>query len=199
MTSLFIAGLHIQLRLTISSNCGAYTQSETAVKTSDITNKISLGVDELCQCGFNTSLISTPFIRCFENSPNHVTYRAVLSSSETISALIIGSFIDRWNKETPSIIVQSAGLPINSTCPVIIANPDSPECPEDLTNRTLIITVNTDNTPLLSVGAVIGIVIGSLALIVALLVMAVILLVALRYRRYKSRTSSINESSPPDM
>ncbi|XP_064387851.1 uncharacterized protein LOC135336016 [Halichondria panicea] len=183
--------LHIQLRLIISSNCGAYTQSETAVKTSDITNEFSHGVDELCQCGFNTSLISRPFIRCFENSPNHVTYRAVLSSSRTISALIIGSFIDRWSKETPSIIVQSAGLRINSTCPVIIANPNSPECPEDLTNRTLIITVNTDNTPLLSVGAVIGSVIGSLALIVALLVV-VILLVSLRYRRYKSKTLGIN-------
>ncbi len=124
-----------------------------------------------------------------------MTYRAVLSSSEAISALIIGSFIDRWSKETPSIIVQSAELRINSTCPVIIANPDSPECPEDLTNRTLIITVNTDNIPLLSVGAVIGIVIGLLALIVALLV-AVILLVTPRYRRYKSKT---NESNPPNL
>ena len=47
-------------------------------------------------------------------------------------------------------------------------------------------------------GAVIGIVIGSLALIVALLVV-VILLVALRYRRYKSKTLGINENSPPDM
>ena len=94
--------------------------------------------------------------------------------------------------------MQSAGLRINSTCPVIIANPDSPECPEDLTNRTLIITVNTDNTPVLSVGAVIGIVIGSLALIVALLVI-VILLVALRCQRYKSKTLCINESNPPDL
>ena len=191
----FIVGLHVQLRLIISSNCGAYTQSETAIKTSDITNEFSHGVDELCQCGFNTSLISRPFIRCFENSPNHVTYRAVLSSSKILTIL---SFIDRWSKETPSIIVQSAGLRINSTCPVIIANPDSPECPEDLTNRTLIITVNTDNTPLLSVGAVIGIVIGSLALIVALLVI-VILLVALRCQRYKSKTLCINESNPPDL
>ena len=197
-SSILIAALHIQLRLIISSNCGAYTQSETAVKTSDdITNEVSHGVDQLCQCGFNTSLISRPFIRCFENSLNHVTYRAVLSSSEAISALIIGSFIDRWSKETPSIIVQRAGLRINSTCPVIIANPDSPECPEDLTNRTLIITINTDNTPLLSVGAVIGIVIGSLALIVALLV-AVILLVTPRYRRYKSKTNC-NESNPPNL
>ena len=197
MTSLIIiVGLHIQLRLIISSNCGAYTQSETAVKTSDITNEFSHGVNELCQCGFNTFLISRPFIRCFENSPNHVTYRAVLSSSETISALIIGSFIDRWSKETPSIIVQSAGLRINSTCPVIIANPNSPECPEDLTNRTLIITVNTDNTPLLSVDVVIGIVIGLLALILALLV-AVVLLVTLRYRRHKSKTLGI--SNPPNL
>ncbi|XP_064387674.1 uncharacterized protein LOC135335909 isoform X6 [Halichondria panicea] len=51
---------------------------------------------------------------------------------------------------------------------------------------------------LLSIGAVISIVIGSLTLIVALFVV-VILLVALRYRKYKSQTSSINESSPPDM
>ena len=46
---------------------------------------------------------------------------------------------------------------------------------------------------LLGVGAVIGIVIGSLTLLLALLV-AVISLVALRYRKYKSQTSSINES-----
>ena len=196
MTLIFIVALHIQLRLVIGSNCGAYTQSETAAKTSDITNEFSQGVDELCRCGFNTSLISRPFIRCFETSPNHVTYRAVLSSSETISALITFS-IDRWNKETPSIIVQSAGLRINSTCPVIIANPNSPECPEDLTNRTLMMTLDTDNTPLLSAGAIIGIVIGLVALIVVLLV-GVILLVTLGYRRYKSKTSSINESSPPD-
>ncbi len=196
---IFIAALHIQLRLVISSNCGAYTQSETAAKTSDITNEFSQGVDELCRCGFNTSLISRPFIRCFQTSPNHVTYRAVLSSSETISALIIFSFINRWNKETPSIIVQSAGLRINSTCPVIIANPNSPECPEDLTNHTLIMTINTDSTPLLSVGAIFGIVIGSLTFIIALLVV-IILLVALRYRKYnlKSKTASIGESSPPD-
>ena len=51
---------------------------------------------------------------------------------------------------------------------------------------------------LLSIGAVISIVIGSLTLIVALFVV-VILLVALRYRKYKSQTSCINESSPPDM
>ncbi len=189
----YIVGLHIQLRLIISSNCGAYTQSETAVKTSDVTNEFSHGIDEFCQCSFNTSLISRPFIRCFENSPNHVTYRAVLSSSETISALMIGSFIDRWSKETPSIIVQSAGLRINSTCPVIIANPDSPECPEDLTNRTLIITVNIDNTALLSVDVVIGIVIGLLALILTLLV-AVVLLIAWRH---KSKTLGI--SNPPNL
>ncbi len=184
---IFIVGLHIQLRLIISSNCG----------TSDITNEFSHGVNELCQCGFNTSLISRPLI--LSAALRTLQIRAVLSSSETISTLMIFSFIDRWNKETPSIIVQSAGLRINSTCPVIIANPDSPEFPEDLTNRTLVITVNTDNTPLLSVGAVIGIVIGSLALIAVTLLLAVILLVALGYRRYKSNTLGIKESSPPDM
>ncbi|XP_064387621.1 uncharacterized protein LOC135335889 isoform X1 [Halichondria panicea] len=46
---------------------------------------------------------------------------------------------------------------------------------------------------LLSVGAVIGIVIGSLAL----LLVAIILLIALRYRKYKSKALGINESSPP--
>ncbi len=51
---------------------------------------------------------------------------------------------------------------------------------------------------LLSVGAVIGIVIGSLALIVVLLA-AVVLLVALRYRKYKSKTLGINESNPPHL
>ncbi len=95
-----------------------------AKATDDITNRLSQSV------GFSPSLLTDEFINCFDSSSSHVTYRAVLTGTETVSAVELISLIGR------SIIVQSTRLGLTNTCPVVIADRDSPECPEDITNRT---------------------------------------------------------------
>ena len=65
------AGLNFQVCFILNSNCGDYVQSETMAKTSDITNQLSVGVEHLCGCGFNSSLLADQFIRYFpEDSPS---------------------------------------------------------------------------------------------------------------------------------
>ena len=117
-----------------------------------------------------------------------MTYRAVLTGTETVSAVERISLIEQWIKDTRSIIVQSTRLGLTNTCPVVITDRDSPECPEDITNRTTATTSPTGSV-VVNVGAVAGgMVAGVLA--IAVLVLIVIVLVMLRQRRSGSNYMS---------
>ncbi len=161
-----------------------------------ITTRLSQGVEGLCACGFSPSLLTDKFIDCFDGSSSHVTYRAVLTGTETVSAVELISLIEQWISDTSSIIVQSTRLGLTNTCPVVITDRDSPECPEDITNRTqmatptsFIATSSPTESVVVNVGAVAGgVVAGVLA--IAVLVLIVIVLIVLRQRRSGSKDMS---------
>ena len=168
-----------------------YIESETTAKATDITNRLSQGVE------FSSSLLTDEFIDCFEGSPSHVTYRAVLTGSENSSVVELIFLIEQWIRDTPSIIVQSTRLGVTNSCPIVIANLNGPECPEDITNRTQMATPTssiatptssipttstTNTTGVVNVGAVVGGVIAGV-LAIAVLVLIVIVLVMWRQRR----------------
>ena len=171
-----MADLNFQLRLRINSVCNQYIQSDTVSKTTDITRELSQGVSEVCGCDFNSSLISRPFIRCFDDSPQHVTYRAVLTGTPTASTVELVSLIDQWIAMTETIIVQSTGLSIDSTCPLVIVDGDSPECSQDLTNRSSRATsaIPTEASTIALVGGVIGGVMGLVTVVVVVLTVVVL-------------------------
>ncbi len=205
MYNYFPAALHIQLRLDGLSNCATYVESETMAKASDITNKLSQAVDELCGCGFSPSLLSEEFIDCFVDSPDHVTYRAVVTGTESVSVVEIASLIEEWVSKGGSIIVQSTRLGLTSSCPVVIADRDSPECPEDITNRTfstqpppstsgVATSTEAPSVAVSVVGAVAGgVVAGVLAIIVIVLVIVVIIVVVLFLRARRSGSKDISD------
>ncbi len=175
-----------------------YIESGRTAIAGDITNRLSQGV------GYSPSLLTDEFIDCFEGSSSHVTYRAVLSGSENSSVVELISLIEQWIRDTRSIIVQSTRLGLTNTCPVVIADRDSPECPDDITNRTQMATSTSIATStssiatssptesagvVVSVGAVAGgVVAGVLA--IAVLVLIVIVLVMWRQRRSGSKDMS---------
>ena len=174
------------------TNCEVYIESVSGRTglAGDITNRLSQGV------GFSPSLLTDKFIDCFDGSSSHVTYRAVLTGTETVSAVELISLIEQWISDTRSIIVQSTRLGLTNTCPVVITDRDSPECPEDITNRTQvatptssIATTSLTESVVVNVGAVAGgVVAGVLA--IAVLVLIVIVLVMLRQRRSGSKDMS---------
>ena len=114
-----------------------FIQSDTISKIMDITNKLVLGVEQQCGCGFNHSHISYSSIRCFVASPQHVTYRAVLSGTPSVSTVEVTSLIGQWITMTDhtheTIRVQSVELDVNSTCPLVIVDFDAPDCLESIT------------------------------------------------------------------
>ncbi len=63
--------------------------------------------------------------------------------------------MEQWVENDPIVVVQRAGLSVTNSCPVVIANLNSPECPEDITNRTTATTTPTESV-VVNVGAVAG-------------------------------------------
>ncbi len=97
--------------------------------------------------------------------------------------------MEQWiNKNNPIIVVQSAGLGVTNSCPIVIANLNSPECPEDITNRTTSTSPTKSAGVVVNVGAVVGVVAGVLA--IAVLVLIVIVMLLLRQRRSRSKDMS---------
>ncbi len=102
-------GLHIQLGLEGITNCRVYTELDADMKTDDITNSLTQGIESQCACGFNSFLILNPFMVCFDASPSHVTYRAVLTGTESVSTIQLARLMEQWVENDPIVVVQSAG------------------------------------------------------------------------------------------
>ena len=134
-------------------------------------------MESLCGCGFSTAFVSNTFLKCSDDgSPNHVTYRAVLAETDLTTAVELVSYIEQWDANTHSLVIQSVQLGINTTCPVIIADLlDSPECPE-------VTSAPTDGG--VNVFIVVGAVVGVLfVLLIAAVVVILVLLVSVRKQR----------------
>ncbi len=182
-------GLHIQLGLEGITNCRVYTEQDANMKTDDITNSLTQGIESLCACGFNSSLILNSFMVCFDDSPSHVTYRAVLTGTESVSTIQLARLMEQWVENDPIVVVQRAGLSVTNSCPVVITDRNSPECPEDITNRTTATTSPTESV-VVNVGAVAGWVVAGVLAIAVLVLIVIVVLLLLRLRRSGSKDMS---------
>ena len=145
-------------------------------------------------CGFNTTFIPDTFLQCFnEDSPQHVTYRAVLRETNNATTVQLVSYIKQWIQNTQRVVVQSFALEINTTCPVVIIDFNSPECPEAINVRT----TSTPPTVTGDIGGIIGGVVAGvfvLVVIVAAVIVIVIVLVGMRHRKTGSKDVQNNKT-----
>ena len=93
--------------------------------------------------------------------------------------------MSEWVKETRGLVVERVNLDINHTCPLVIADSGSPECPEQLVIEFQP-TVTTIAAPASSVTIVIAVTI----LVVVLILIVVIAMVILVVKRKRKATRS---------
>ena len=197
---LLCVALNIQVQLDGITNCRVYAEQDANIKTTDITNRLIQGVVSLCTCDFNSSLLVNPFIVCFDGSQQYVTYRATLTGTNALSARELVMLVKQWIESDPFVVVQSAGLGVTNTCPVVITSVNSPECPQDITNRSLTTSPSTTDstttspTPppstVVNIGAVVGGVVAGVLTIAVIVLVILLLLSLLRARRSGSKDIS---------
>jgi hypothetical protein len=97
---------------------------------------IANGVNQRCPpCELEHTNITNGEFQCFPGSPNQVTFRAKVHDRAQAIAREIITHIEQWitSSDVVTLPVHHARLKINSTCVVLLASLDDPECPGYLT------------------------------------------------------------------
>ena len=65
-------------------------------------------IAQLCRCEFNSTLLLNSHLRCFDESPQIVTFRSQLSETSQTSTVELVSYIEQWIGDTEGVIVDGA-------------------------------------------------------------------------------------------
>ena len=79
-------------------------------------------MQQRCQCGFTQDQITSSVFRCFSDSPQAVTYRALLHGTANASSSDIISHIGQWIFEGAAISIQNVLIDIDTNCVLEIAS-----------------------------------------------------------------------------
>ena len=85
-------------------------------------------MEQRCQCGFTQDQITSSAFQCFPDSPQAVTYRAVLHGTANASSSDIISHIEQWISEGVAISVQNDLINVDTNCVIEISSDDDSEC-----------------------------------------------------------------------
>ena len=103
--------------------------SNSHQKIEDIENALTRNIARLCRCEFNSTLVLNSHLRCFDESPQIVTFRSQLSETSQTSTVELVSYIELWISDTEGVIVDGMFLGFQSTCSLVINSLDAVECP----------------------------------------------------------------------
>ena len=85
-------------------------------------------MEQRCQCGFTHEQITSSLFQCFPDSPQAVTYRAVLHGTANASSSDIISHLEQWISEGAAISVQNDFINVDTNCVIEISSVDDSEC-----------------------------------------------------------------------
>ena len=171
------SALFIQLRLTNILSCKEYSLSNSHQKIEDIGNAIAQNVASLCHCEFNSTLLLNSHLRCFDESPQIVTFRTQLSETSQTSTVEMVSYIQQWISDSEGVVVVGVFLGFQTTCSLVINSLDAVDCPDA-----------NDN-----LGGIVGGVMAAVLLFILVGVVIVTLIVFIKKQRAVQRNQADNK------
>lgn len=148
MTHLSPVAVFIQLLFHGIHNCPEYRESKANEILQDVTNGLVEDINELCQCGLDSSHITKSFLQCFTEDPGQVAFRAQLSQTTRSTTKDLILYLNEWIRSPGQLLVQGSLLQLNTTCSQVItdqfgmsicaqaqsgnetATPPCPSCPQ---------------------------------------------------------------------
>ena len=145
--------------------------SNSHQKIEDIGNTIAQNVARFCHCEFNSTLLLNSHLRCFDESPQIVTFRSQLSQTTQTSTVELVSYIEQWIGDSEGVIVDGVFLGFQTTCSLVINSLDVVECPGGSTDAN-------DN-----LGGIVGGVMAAVLLFILVGIAIVTLIVFIKKKR----------------
>ena len=155
--------------------------SDTSRKIEDVISALVLNVEQICLCKFHRDYnITNSAFQCFPDSPQAVTYRAVLHGTTSASSSKILRHIEQWISEGARISIQNVVINVDPSCVLVIDSVRDNEC--GATDQPTVVTSNDIGVAVGCAGAVVLI----LSLFIAIPI-ATVLLLKQRKRRTEER------------
>ena len=123
--------------------------SDPEDKVYDVSEGIVAGINyHYPHCQLSNDDITQGEFQCFPGSPNQVTFRGKVQDRVQATAREVIYYMEQWitSSDSVSIPVHHARLSINSTCVVLIASLDDPECPGYLRATQQVDTTTTTSS-----------------------------------------------------
>ena len=145
-------------------------------------------VEQTCHCEFTRDHITNSAFQCFPDSPQAVTYRAVLHGTTSASSSDLISYIEQWISDGVTISIQNIIINVDPSCVLVIDSTRDSEC--GATDQPTVVTIldvtsrSSDN-----IGVAVGCT-GAVVLILSLFIaipIAVVLLLKQSKRRTEER------------
>ena len=131
-----------------------------------------------CSCvSLNDNLFSNGGFRCFKKSLNHVTYRARLHGTASVSAMELAAHYEMLLASGPVLNIEAQFVNADSLCLVVVNSFDEAECAMAATNTT---------SATVLIATVLTCIIIVLSLILIVLVVAIV-----AFRRKRTKKSII--------
>ena len=147
-----------------------------------------MNVEQRCQCGFTQDQITKSAFQCFPDSPQAVTYRAVLHGTTSAFSAEIISHIEQWVSEGVTISIQNVLINIDTNCVIEITSNRDREC--GVTKESTVVTVIAKE-PSNSVGGIIG----GMVSMVLICILTVVIIISVSFIFLKWRNSKIHQCS----
>ena len=141
---------------------------------------IAVNVEQTCQCGFTQVRITSSAFQCFPDSPQAVTYRAVLHGTTSAFSAEIISHIEQWVSEGVTISIQNVLIDIDTNCVIEITSNRDGEC--GVTAESTVVTVIAKEP---SNGGIIGGMVSMVVICILTVVIIVSMGLFLKWRKTK--------------
>ena len=77
---------------------------------------VAEGIEELCQCGFNTNNIQTRELQCLLSLQTAVIYQAEVRSTSQVNLPQLLSLLQEWISNEPQLFINSQTISVDSSC-----------------------------------------------------------------------------------
>ena len=164
-------------------------QSDNSVqKSEDVASELKILLFKFCSCfSLQDNLFSNGGFQCFEESPQHVTFRAQLHGTSTASAMELAAQYEKLLAGGLVLNVEAQLINVDSNCPVVIESLNEAECTIMLFTSSTSETVSNSTSGTLILSIVI-----SMSIILILLVTTIIAITAVTHNR-KKKSRNLND------
>ena len=132
-------------------------------------------------CQFNSTFLFNSQLRCFDESPQIVTFRTQLSQTLQTSTMELVSYIEQCISDSEGVVVEGVFLGFQTTCSLVINSLDAVECPGGSTDAN-------DN-----LGVIVGGVMAAILMFVFVGLVVLTLIVFIKKQRTLARSQAGNK------